>query len=230
MGSDPMEDKTAYSDERPKHTLDLLEFYIGKHLVTNAQYTIFVEATDHTAPDHWKNGNIPPGREDHPVVYVSWHDAMAFCQWLSRETGKDFTLPSEAEWEKAARGPVPSEVEGTDGRIYPWGNVQPRRDLCNFGSNVGDTTPVRKYSPQGDSFYGCADMAGNVWEWTRSLKRAYPYDPEDEREDLGLDGFRVLRGGAFSALVRRVRCAFRGRNDPYLRDKDLGFRVVMSRG
>jgi formylglycine-generating enzyme required for sulfatase activity len=135
-------------------------------------------------------------------------------------------LPSEAEWEKAARGPVPSEVEGTDGRIYPWGNVQPRKDLCNFGSNVGDTTPVGKYSPQGDSPYGCVDMAGNVWEWTRSLWRDYPYDSGDGREDLEAGSRRVVRGGAFLDITWVVRCAFRGFSDPYSRVGSIGFRVV----
>jgi formylglycine-generating enzyme required for sulfatase activity len=93
------------------------------------------------------------GITDHPVR-VSWHDAVAYATWAGKR------LPSEEEWEKAARG--------TDGRKYPWGDEEPTPDLCNFGKNEGGTTPVGKYSPQGDSPYGCADMAGNVWEWTSS--------------------------------------------------------------
>jgi formylglycine-generating enzyme required for sulfatase activity len=172
-------------------------------------------------PKHWEDGEIPSGKEDHPVVNVSWEDAMDFCQWLSQETGKGFVLPSEAEWEKAARG--------TAGRIYPWGDEPPTPDLCNFGYNVGGTTPVGKYSPKGDSPYGCADMAGNVWEWTRSLYEDYPYDPDDGREDLEASGRRVLRGGAFSLPEVVVRCA--GRNHGYgpsNRNLNLGFRVVVS--
>ena len=92
---------------------------------------------------------------NHPVVYVSWNDAQSFCEWAG------LFLPTEQQWEKAARG--------TDGRMYPWGKDPPTTDLCNFNSNVGDTTPVGRYSPQGDSPYGIVDMAGNVWEWCEDL-------------------------------------------------------------
>jgi serine/threonine-protein kinase len=228
MGSDPAKDEYAREDEQPQHMLDLPEFYIGKYPVTNAQYAVFVEAMDYKTPKHWNSGKVPSGKEDHPVVVVSWEDALAFCRWLSQETGKDFTLPSEAEWEKAARGPVPSEVEGTDGRIYPWGNKPPTADLCNFAKNVGGTTPVGTYSPQGDSPYGCADMAGNVWEWTRSLWRDYPYDSGDGREDLEVNDRRVLRGGAFGSSTRGVRCAYRYYYFPFTRYRLNGFRVVVS--
>jgi formylglycine-generating enzyme required for sulfatase activity len=222
MGSDPEKDERAYDDEQPQHTIDLPEFAIGKYPITNAQYAAFVQATGHRAPKHWEKGEIPSGKGDHPVVYVSWDDAMAFCEWLSQETDKGFVLPSEAEWEKAARG--------TNGRIYPWGDEDPTADLCNFGKNVGDTTPVGNYSPKGDSPYGCADMAGNVWEWTRSLYKDYPYDSEDGREDLdaGGDVRRVVRGGAFAYNTRVVRCAFRHRLDPNYRNRNYGFRVVVS--
>jgi formylglycine-generating enzyme required for sulfatase activity len=118
-----------------------------------------VKATKRKVPQHWKSGKIPSGGENHPVVYVSWHDTVAFCDWLSQETDKDFRLPTEAEWEKAARG--------TEGWIYPWGDGLPTAELCDFADNVRLATPVGQYSPQGDSPYGCADMAGNVWEWTQ---------------------------------------------------------------
>jgi formylglycine-generating enzyme required for sulfatase activity len=203
---------------------------MGKHPVTNAQYAAFVQDTDHRKPEHWEDGKVPSSKEDHPVVYVSWRDAVAFCTWLSRETGREFTLPSEAEWEKAARG--------TDGQIYPWGDDPPTPELCNFGKNVGNTTPVGKYSPAGDSPYGCVDMAGNVWEWTRSLwgtrldepDFGYPYDPGDGREDLEAANrvLRVLRGGAFDDDETFVRCAYRSDRNPFDRGGNLGFRVVAS--
>jgi formylglycine-generating enzyme required for sulfatase activity len=160
------------------------------------------------------------GKDDHPVVDISWHDALAFCDWLSQETGRSFRLPTEAEWEKSARGP--------NGQLYPWGNVFPTPELCNFLFHVNDTTPVGKYSPRGDSPYGCADMAGNVFEWTQSLFKEYPYDAKDGRENLDAEGLRVLRGGARYTDKEFVRCAFRGRNRPQARYDDWGFRVALS--
>ncbi|MBI1882373.1 MAG: SUMF1/EgtB/PvdO family nonheme iron enzyme, partial [Chloroflexi bacterium] len=114
MGSDPAQDKNARKDEQPQHRVYVSEFYIGKYTITNEQYAVFVQATKHRAPIYWKKGKIPAGKENHPVFYVSWDDAVVFCKWLSQETGRTFRLPTEAEWEKAARG--------TDGRIYPWGD------------------------------------------------------------------------------------------------------------
>jgi formylglycine-generating enzyme required for sulfatase activity len=219
MGSDPAKDKSALDNEQPQHRVYLSEFYIGKYPVTNAQYAAFVKATKHEVPKHWKNGRIPSDKENHPVVYVSWRDAVAFCGWLAQQTGQGFRLPTEAEWEKAARG--------TDGRIYPWGDGPPTAELCNFNNNVGDTTPVGQYSPQGDSPCGCADMAGNVWEWTQSLFRGYPYDPADGREDLRAGGSRVVRGGSFSYNRGYVRCACGFRLEPVVLDRNRGFRPVV---
>jgi len=235
MGSDPARVKRARGNEQPQHTLYLPDYYLAKTPVTNAQYTAFVHATGHELPEHWEGGKLLPGKEDHPVVNVSWYDAVAYCNWLSQVTGKVYCLPSEAEWEKAARG--------TDGRIYPWGDELPDERRCNFGNIVGRTTAVGRYSPQGDSPYGCADMAGNVWEWTRSRIREsrhvggerwfemafrYPYDPEDGRENpgAGRDVLRVLRGGAFDYAGKLVRCAYRLPHDPSGRLGDIGFRVV----
>ena len=151
------------------------------------------------------------------MTFVSWHDAQAFCEWASRESGLTICLPSEAQWEKAARG--------TDGRTWPWGN-QPLDDKrCNYNSNIKEPSPAGMYSPLGDSPYGCADMAGNVWEWTSSLYKDYPYRAGDGREDLDADDARVLRGGAFFNLQFNVRCASRYWLFPNYRYHLHGFRV-----
>jgi formylglycine-generating enzyme required for sulfatase activity len=257
MGSDPTKDEYAQHDEQPQHTLHLPDYYIAKTPITNAQYDAFVQATGHVStaekmgawdPKAGKLGSHVKGfdwrqpegpgtsfreRLDHPVVCVSWHDAVAYCDWLAELTGKPYRLPSEAEWEKAARG--------TDGRIYPWGDEwDPQR--CNFGKDwewkgvrslftsvVMRTTPVGHYSPSGDSPYGLLDMAGNVLEWTRSRHEDYPYDPKDGREDLDGDDFWVpLRGGAFDKAPRWVRCASRFWPTSGYRSRAIGFRVVAS--
>jgi len=206
MGSDDQHDR-----EKPRHTVNLPAFYIAKTPVTNEQYKVFVDATGHRPPSHWQNGQISKGKEQHPVVNVSWRDAVAFCTWAG------VGLPSEAQWEKAARG--------TDGRLYPWGNQPPTDKLCNFNDRVKATTPVDNY-PAGASPYGCLDMAGNVWEWTSSLYQGYPYDPNDGREDPKADGARTLRGGTFDFSDYYVRCAYRFDFVPDDRYYGVGFRVV----
>ncbi len=158
------------------------------------------------------------------MVNVTWRHARDYCRWLTQKTGLPITLPSEAEWEKAARG--------TDGRLYPWGDIFDK-DKCNsIERGSGRTTPVGNYNPDGDSPFGCADMAGNVWEWTRSHWKAYPYDPRDGREDLeaGDKIHRVLRGGSFNSNLYDACCAYRNGNYPYFRYWSVGFRVcVVSR-
>ena len=212
MGSDPSVDKNASQDEQPQHRVNLAEYYIGKYPVTVAQYADFARAVGRKVSE-------APGKADYPVTEVSWDDAVAFCRWLSERSGQVFRLPREAEWEKAARG--------TDGRIYPWGNQEPDETLCNYGVLRGATTSVGKY-PAGASPYGALDMAGNVWEWTSSLFKPYPYRVADGREDQKTGGWtRVLRGGAFDSNARNVRCASRW-GDPYVRFGYFGFRVVGS--
>jgi formylglycine-generating enzyme required for sulfatase activity len=219
MGSDPRKDPDARGDEQPQHALYLPEYYIAKTSVTNAQYLAFVRATGHRQP-YWKNGNPPQGKEDHPIVYVSWDDANTYCRWLAEVTGKPYRLPSEAEWEKGARG--------MDGCVYPWGDDPPDKTRCNFGDFDRGITPVGKYSPQGDSPYGCADMAGNVWEWTSSLYVEYPYDPNDGREDMRrVGGVRALRGGAFYSDTNAVRCGHRLWNLPRSSPPSGSFRVCI---
>jgi formylglycine-generating enzyme required for sulfatase activity len=185
-----------YGEDKTRVKLDA--FAIAKTPVTNQQYKAFVDATGHRTPDHWRGGKIPAGKEQHPVVYVSWEDAQAFCQWAG------VTLPTERQWEKAARG--------TDGRTYPWGNQAPDKTRSNFNRDVNDTTPAGKY-PAGASPAGVLDMVGNVWEWCQELW--------DNQHD-----WRVLRGGSWQSNADAVRCACRVKDDPIGRSVYRGFRVV----
>jgi len=187
-------------NERPAHRVFLPAFYIDRNLITMAQYARFVQAKgplgpkgemylDVDDPDnriHNRNGVwvVENGYENHPAGELSWHGAVAYCKWVGKR------LPSEAEWEKAARG--------TDGRLYPWGNEKPRADLAFFGGFRGETVPIGRY-PKGASPYGVLDMAGQVWEWTRSIHRPYPYNPKDGRESLTANEPRVGRGGNASS-------------------------------
>jgi formylglycine-generating enzyme required for sulfatase activity len=223
MGSDPL-DEGENDEEQPQHRLYLPDYYLAKTPATNRQYRAFVAATRREAPEDWIYRAPLHGEEDHPVVYVSWYDAMEYCQWLSEVTGRSYGLPSEAEWEKGARG--------TDGHVYSWGNQWDAMRCNSQASGLEKTTSVRAY-PQGASPYGVLDMTGNVWEWTRSLYDRYPY-PSDERarerrEDPNAtdDQPRAWRGGAFYSGRRRVRCACRLFGGPDYRRRDLGFRVVV---
>jgi formylglycine-generating enzyme required for sulfatase activity len=228
MGSDPRQDTDAFPDERPQHHLSLPNYFLARTPVTQAQYREFVQATGHRAPEGWTNGNPSPHKEDHPVADVSLFDAKEYCQWLSQVTGKDYRLPSEAEWEKGARG--------TDGRIYPWGSQWDFTRCNSSEGGVRQTTLVQAY-PQGTSPYDVLDMAGNIWEWTRSLwggsggyaHYRYPYRLPDTKEnpEAGGDVSRVLRGGAFYCDRRDVRCARRSWYLPFGRNGSIGFRVVM---
>jgi formylglycine-generating enzyme required for sulfatase activity/nucleotide-binding universal stress UspA family protein len=243
MGSDKKRDKLAGDDETPQHTVTLPTYGIARTPVTVAQFAAFIKATGYrtTAEEQgsayswngakWEdvkgaNWAHPRGPEsdvaqkgDHPVTCVSWQDAQAFCVWASEQSGQSIRLPSEAEWEKAARG--------TDGRFWPWGDKPPTDKHGNFFTGkVGDTTPVGRY-PVGASPYGVLDMAGNVWEWTSSLYKPYPYRIDDGREDASDRGMRVVRGGSFGRNDHFVRCAVRRRDDPHARSYLLGVRVVV---
>jgi formylglycine-generating enzyme required for sulfatase activity len=224
MGSDVLVNPLAEPNERPQHELALPGYWIGRRPVTPADLQTFVAESD-DAPD-------VTGRQaavaDHPLVDVSWHEAATYCRWLTAVHGLPIALPSEAEWEKAARG--------SDGRRYPWGEQTPTSFLCNFGNQVGRTTPVEQFSPQGDSPFGCTDMAGNVWEWTRSVFSPYPTgaDVADniervaDQEESESGEVRVLRGGAFNTGIRALGCTVRTWDYPDHRSGDVGFRVVIS--
>jgi formylglycine-generating enzyme required for sulfatase activity len=223
MGSDPAQDRYARADEQPQHRVFVSEFYIGRYPIVNEQYAVFVRATKHRVPGHWKNGRVPAGRRRHPVVGISWHDAVAFCKWLTHETGCTFRLPTEAEWEKAARG--------TDGRLYPWGDQWDESKLNSIDGEPDETTPVGQYSPQGDSPYGAADIAGNVWEWCADWHDDHEYQRRAKSTVKDPQGppqgeYRVLRGCAFGDEATWVRCAIRDGGDPHSKDWFYGLRVV----
>jgi formylglycine-generating enzyme required for sulfatase activity len=213
MGSDKARDPQARGNELPEHRVHLSDFWIMETPVTNAHYVRGVLARACKQPNNgrWQTTSYA----NHPVTDVDWSQANAFAAWLSGR------LPTEAEWEKAARG--------TDRRIYPWGNVAPDKRHGNFNNDEVDTTPVGRY-PGGASPFGLLDMAGNVWEWTSDWyeDRYYASSPSsDPRGAVGGD-WRVLRGGAFCYDVRCVRCAYRGWDSTYYRASfSLGFRVVI---
>jgi formylglycine-generating enzyme required for sulfatase activity len=240
MGSSDA-DPDAEADEKPQHELYLPTYWIGKTPVTNAQFRPFVEGDGYSNPDYWtKDGWQEKNRvqpyywrdkkwngAEYPVVGIAWYEAMAYVAWLRTRTGDDCRLPTEAEWEKAARG--------TDGRIYPWGSVW-EEGRCNYarGGLMGifaaqQTSPVGKFV-NGASPYGALDMVGNVWEWTRSEFRDYPYDADDGRENVdALAGkWFTLRGGSWYWDRTGVRCAARYRGFPGGSGSDGGCRVLFS--
>jgi len=228
MGSDPARDSFGGELEQPQQSLSLPGYSISKTVVTNAQYLAFVQASGHERPAHWRAGVPVKGQEQHPVVYVTWYQAMDYIRWLAQATGKPYGLPSEAEWEKAARG--------TDGRIYPWGDKWQRARCNSDESDINTTTPVTAY-PQGVSPFGLLDIAGNVWEWTRNLwgkdyhkpDYSYPYDATDGREEESApeEVMRIIRGGSFHNPPAILRCAARYWLSPKVYQDNVGFRVVL---
>ncbi|MBI2988815.1 MAG: SUMF1/EgtB/PvdO family nonheme iron enzyme [Deltaproteobacteria bacterium] len=254
MGSDPEHDKEASEDKQEQHPVTLPRYYIARYPVTVAQFRFFVEKTKYKPRDEDSLRGLP----NHPVVNVSWHDAIAYCKWLTdelrnsagtpeplanplRNEGWRITLPSEAQWEKAARGGIqlPDGMDNPNpGRIYPWGDEFDPNKANTDEAKIGTTSAVGCF-PEGHSPYGILDMSGNVWEWTRSLwgkewgksEFPYPYDPEDRRRealDAPNEVARVLRGGSFGFNRWFARCAYRYWYFPYYWLRLIGFRVVAS--
>lgn len=221
--------------EMPKHNVNInYDYWIARFPITNKQYAQFTKAKGLVHPlKNWEK------KYDHPVHNVSWYDAVEFCDWFNKLvdgqllTGYIIRLPTEAEWEKAARG--------KDGRTYPWGNEITSKK-CNTGRKasflgvISNTkiTPVGFYSPEGDSPYGCCDMCGNVSEWTNSLYKKYPYDMHDGREDVKREGSRVIRSGAYWQDEEEIE-SYKGvgahitQRDGYKPNSKIsGFRIVIS--
>jgi formylglycine-generating enzyme required for sulfatase activity len=221
MGSDDGND-----NQRPMHKIYVAAFYIDRYPVTNEEYKLFVDDTGYPVPSYevswvdsrdynWdpQNRSYPPEKGRHPVVLVTWEDALAYATWAGKR------LPTEAEWERAARG--------TDGRHWPWGN-EFLPDRCNTKeAGIGGTTPVGQFSPQGDSPEGIADAVGNVWEWTSSLYQPFPYAATDGRESLTDEGWRTLRGGSWMNDSNIACCCSRLDGD-FLFYTNVGFRCAVS--
>lgn len=228
MGSDD-----GPADERPAHRVEVAGFRIDRLPVTHADFAAFLEALgprgsragqtyrrydddDGDARIHRVDGRwrADPGHERHPVNEVSWAGARDYCAWKGKR------LPTEAEWEKAARG--------TDGRRYPWGDAAPDPGRARFGAGWGQTVAVDAL-PAGAGPYGALDMAGNQWEWVASLYRPYPYRADDGREDGQADGVRATRGGGHDSPAEELATTQRGRHlsrAPRAGHHNIGFRCA----
>lgn len=232
MGADKSTDAMAFDNERwspsaAQGAVEVPAFYIARFEVTVAQYQAFAAA----AGRHIDAQSLA-GLPTHPVAFVSWPDALAYCRWLETtlknasvtpaqvkqllRDGWHVTLPSEAQWEKAARG--------ADGRRFPWG-ADARRDRANIGTQA--TVPVGSIACP-DCAHGLSDMSGNVWEWTRSPYQPYPFDPGDDGRTAAADALWVIRGGAFNDSDQNARATTRGGADPGVRRPFIGFRVAIT--
>ncbi|MCP4543349.1 MAG: formylglycine-generating enzyme family protein [Chloroflexi bacterium] len=224
MGSDDGE-----SDEQPVHSVPLDDFWMDRTEVSNAQYARCVDARVCQAPTMCYEGEPTyedASKADHPVICVDWRGAQAYCEWAGGQ------LPTEAQWEYAARGP--------DGKTYPWGYTfdGTRLNFCDANCPYGHknteyddgyerTSPVDDFE-SGASWYGALNMAGNVWEWTSSLYQDYPYQASDGRKDPTLSDPRVLRGASWYNLSSDTYSAYRSGQVPDDRHDDVGFRCVGS--
>jgi formylglycine-generating enzyme required for sulfatase activity len=189
MGPGPMSTVNGIVDN-PAHPVVLDSYAIGRYPVTNAQYSLFLEDTGYREPVVWDE-TVLDEMSDHPVAGITYIDAWLFTRWLSRRTGRNIHLPTEAQWEKAASWNPEIEAKLS----YPWGFEEDNPPANTGASSFGSTSPVGSFSPDGDSPYGVADMIGNVEEWNNSLYAPYPYDPDDGREFPGLRGRHAQRGG-----------------------------------
>src|SRR5262245_42409750 len=216
MGSDGVR---ALEDERPVHRVWVDRFSMDLHEVATAPYAEFLASTHRSPPCYWEGVDLSQ-LGDRPVIGVDWSDADAYCRWKGKR------LPTEAEWEKSARG--------TDGRLYPWGNQFPRNDLANFALGARFSysqvlMPVQSYE-QGKSPYGLLHMAGNVWEWVQDwyATNYYEVSPERNPQGPGEGQFKVLRGGSWSDLPKYLLTYGRFKLPSETRNSYTGFRCAKS--
>ena len=236
----------AEEDERPVHRVYVSEFFIGRFPVTNDDYARFVRATGHpppsigsvpliaagerdtlfrelAAPYAWEGQTPPVGRGSHPVVLVRYESAVAYCEWLSGAIERPVRLPTEAEWEKAARG-------GFEGRRYPWGNdIEPSNGNFLPAADVKRQRGTRSTGTYEPNAYGLYDVAGNVWEWVSDWYGADYYGLGDTRDPRGPSSgnMRIVRGGSWvNQDVTMLRCAYRHKVPPDTYAYSVGFRIV----
>ncbi len=213
--------KAIPAAEQPQREITLAAYAIGRYPVTNAEYAVFIANTHRRAPAHWINGTPPPGLDNHPVVNVTWSDAATYCMWLSEVTGKTYRLPTEAQWEKAARG--------SDRRPFPWGGRWDKHRCNTLETGLRATTPIGTFSPVGDSSYGCSDMAGNVWEWVLDwFSKDYYANSTVTENPLGpVNGaVKVMRGGSYNVDGWQARTSNRSYANRNLVSPEVGFRVA----
>ncbi len=207
---------TAESDEFPQRSVWIDGFYIDLYEVTNVQYKLFVDSLHVEPPLHWKNGNYPVGWDGYPVTGITWHDAKRYAEFVGKR------LPTEEEWEKAARG--------TDGRRFPWGDEFDKEKA----NNAEQLLPIMRF-PEGVSPYGVYDMAGNAAEWVDAWFSPYPRGENDQLDPdypkhtpiYGKKKYRVYRGGSFNSFGKYLRCANREKEKPSARWGNIGFRCAM---
>jgi formylglycine-generating enzyme required for sulfatase activity/serine/threonine protein kinase len=225
MGSGD-DEKDAYENEKPRHLVEVSGYWLAETAVTNGQYELFLRAERGIRePSMWRDRRY--NQAEQPVVGVSWHEAREFCRWLSEVSGKKMELPTEAQWERAARG--------DDGRKYPWGGEAPDGTRAHYGKNVEDAPLPVGSLPAGRGPYGHLDLAGNVWEWCRDRWDAHAYE---KRGELSIDPevpgkadgdpaeARASRGGAFRLEPRNLRSTYRCGSRASVRFLVLGFRVA----
>ena len=207
---------SAEIDEFPQQRVWVEAFYIDIHEVTNTEYKVFVDSMKAEPPHHWMNGSYPVGRDGYPVSGISWYDATRYAEFVGKR------LPTEAEWEKAARG--------MDGRLYPWGD-----EFDNKKANNGNRLMPVMQLPEGRSPYGLYDMAGNVAEWVNGWFAPYPRAEADlpdaniskHKPDYGTKEYRIYRGGSWNSFGKYLRCANREKAKPTDRWSQIGFRCAM---
>jgi formylglycine-generating enzyme required for sulfatase activity len=226
MGSEITDDPEAFYTEAPTLSTYTAAYSIAQFPVTVGEFECFVndggikpETRKHVS---WEAQLL---HRDHPVVCVRWIDAVAYISWLKRLTNQPWRLPTEAEWEKAARW----DADRREAHIYPWGRKFEAKRCNTNASRIGTTTPIDQY-PQGISPHGVWDMAGNVWEWTSSIFQDYPYNPDDGREDSRSVKHRVLRGGAWLLAPTVARTTCRNKENPVTFAGyfyDVGFRLAL---
>ncbi len=218
-----MGDDYGPREARPAHELTLPDYWISRYPITALNYAAYVTAAHKPLPGLWPHPVRWLEEGHRPVAAISWRDALGYCEWLGKETGRRIRLPTEAEWEKAATW---DSERGTK-RMYPWGNDFDPAYANTVESLIAEATPVDAYRVVGDSPYGVSDLFGNVAEWTLARYLPYPYTERDGRHDLNLMGYRAARGGSFQSEGRWITALHRQYFSPDESRYPVGIRIVV---